>query len=90
VKAGISVAKLGRQLQVRIYWRLRASRRQFLKGSTAAMGGLMVGAWLPPFAPKSAAATAVATQKGAYSNAIRGNVDVRLHIETETTQNEEL
>ena len=29
------------------------SRRQFLKGSTAAMGGLMVGAWLPPFAPKA-------------------------------------
>lgn len=45
-----------------------ASRRQFLKGSTAAMGGLMVGAWLPPFAPKSAAAAAVATQKGALGD----------------------
>jgi len=44
------------------------SRRQFLKGSTAAMGGLMVGAWLPPFAPKSAAAAAVATQKGALGD----------------------
>lgn len=41
-----------------------ASRRQFLKGSSAALGGLIVGAWLPPFAPKSAAAAAVSSKKG--------------------------
>jgi isoquinoline 1-oxidoreductase beta subunit len=39
------------------------SRRRFLKASSAVLGGLVVGAWLPPLTPKSAAAEAVAQGK---------------------------
>ncbi|MEP5981926.1 MAG: hypothetical protein ABJ273_11970, partial [Marinobacter alexandrii] len=54
VKAGISVAKLGRQLQVRIYWRLQfnyAGRYTTSDGSSAGNGEILLvrGQWVSLF-----------------------------------------